>query len=42
MTLGIDPARQWIAYRTGHLDLLGSKAVYDRMKQWLEAKVPKA
>ena len=33
--LGIEPARQWIAYGTGHLDLLASKAVHRQMKRWL-------
>jgi pimeloyl-ACP methyl ester carboxylesterase len=30
-------SRQWIAYGTGHLDLLSSKAVYEQMKHWLVA-----
>jgi pimeloyl-ACP methyl ester carboxylesterase len=34
-SIGIDRARQWIAYDTGHLDLLGSDSVYERMKDWL-------
>ncbi|MGE5089350.1 MAG: esterase/lipase family protein [Candidatus Levyibacteriota bacterium] len=35
MAIGIDPARQWIAYGTGHLDLLCSSLVYKKMKGWL-------
>jgi pimeloyl-ACP methyl ester carboxylesterase len=35
MAVGIDPARQWIAYGTGHLDLLSSDRVYATMKGWL-------
>jgi hypothetical protein len=35
--LGLPPGRQWIAWRTGHLDLLGSAAVYRKMKDWLQA-----
>ena len=34
--LGLPPERQWIAWRTGHLDLLASRAVYRRMKGWLQ------
>jgi len=33
--LRIQLARQRIAYGTGHLDLLGSKAVHRQMKRWL-------
>jgi pimeloyl-ACP methyl ester carboxylesterase len=35
MAIGIEPARQWIAYGTGHLDLLSSSLVYEQMKGWL-------
>lgn len=37
VAIDIDPARQWIAYGTGHLDLLYSNLVYDRMKGWLRS-----
>jgi hypothetical protein len=29
------PDRQWIALETGHLDLLGRKPVYERIRNWL-------
>ena len=29
------PKRQWVAYGTGHLDLLSSKSVYRQLKRWL-------
>jgi len=35
MDLGIPAERQWIAWGTGHLDLLRSAAVYRQMKRWL-------
>jgi hypothetical protein len=35
MAVAFRPSRQWIAYGTGHLDLLSSKAVYAQMKGWL-------
>ncbi len=28
-------SHQWIAYETGHLELLGSRAVYARLSRWL-------
>ena len=34
--LGFPSSRQWIAYGTGHIDLLRSKAVYEHMKLWLD------
>jgi hypothetical protein len=37
MDLGIPADRQWIAWGTGHLDLLRSAAVYRQMKRWLRA-----
>lgn len=40
--LGLPPGRQWIAWRTGHLDLLGSAAVYRKLKGWLLAGEPEA
>ena len=39
MAVGIDPAQQWIAYGTGHLDLLASAPVYAKMRRWLVASV---
>ena len=43
MAIGIDPARQWIAYGTGHLNLLCSSLVYEQMKSWLcSACLPRA
>jgi pimeloyl-ACP methyl ester carboxylesterase len=36
-TIGIPSSRQWIAFGTGHLDLLSSKPVYERMRGWLGA-----
>jgi pimeloyl-ACP methyl ester carboxylesterase len=35
VALSIPSSRQWIAYGTGHLDLLSSKAVYEQMRHWL-------
>ena len=32
---GIAPARSFIAYETGHLDLLASAAVYAQLRRWL-------
>jgi hypothetical protein len=35
LALVLAPARQCIAFNTGHLDLLSSPAVYARLRQWL-------
>jgi pimeloyl-ACP methyl ester carboxylesterase len=35
LALTFDPARQWVAYDTNHLDLLSSPAVYAQIKRWL-------
>ena len=35
LAVNFPSSRQWIAYGTGHLDLLSSRAVYEHMKQWL-------
>ena len=37
LAVNFPSSRQWIAYGTGHLDLLSSEAVYEQMKQWLAA-----
>ena len=34
-TLAFPPDRQWVATRTGHLDLLSRRDVYERMEGWL-------
>jgi hypothetical protein len=33
--LAFDEAHRWLAYDTGHLDLLSSDAVYARLRDWL-------
>ena len=35
-TLSISPQRQWVAYETGHLDLLSRPTVYEKLVEWLE------
>lgn len=37
LAVSFPSSRQWIAYGTGHLDLLSSRAVYEQIKQWLAA-----
>jgi hypothetical protein len=37
MSLDFPPARQWVAYGVGHLDLLCSPAVYGQLRRWLRA-----
>ena len=39
LALTFDESRQWVAYRTGHLDLLGRPEVYAQIKRWLTAPV---
>lgn len=34
--LGLPESRRWIAYKTNHLDLLGSEDAYERIKDWLD------
>jgi hypothetical protein len=40
LDLRIPISRQWIARGCGHLDLIGSTAVYRRIKRWLDAASP--
>ncbi len=35
-TLAFAPGRSWVAPETGHLELLGSRAVCERVRAWLE------
>lgn len=35
--LALSAAHRWVAYGTGHLDLLSRSAVYDRLRSWLAA-----
>jgi pimeloyl-ACP methyl ester carboxylesterase len=37
LTLGFPEAHQWIAYATGHLDLLSRAVVYETIRSWLSA-----
>ena len=42
LALHIPKSRQWIARGCGHLDLLGSTAVYRRIRRWLDVPPPGA
>lgn len=33
--LAIPASRQWVCHETGHLDLLSSREVHDRLREWL-------
>ena len=37
LSLPIPESRRWIAYGTGHLDLLDRRPVYERIREWLLA-----
>ena len=37
LRLAFAPDNQWVAYRTNHLDLLSSDAVFERLATWLAA-----
>jgi hypothetical protein len=37
LTLGFPETHQWIAYATGHLDLLSRAEVYETIRSWLSA-----
>ena len=38
LTLAFPREHQWIALGTGHLDLLSSGAVYEKLRTWLAAE----
>jgi pimeloyl-ACP methyl ester carboxylesterase len=40
LALAFPEAHQWIALGTGHLDLLGSPAVYEVLRSWLSREAP--
>jgi hypothetical protein len=40
--LAFPPARQWIARRTSHLDLLSRLEVYEQVREWLAGRAPRA
>jgi len=35
-TLEIPESRRWLGFETGHIELLGSGAVYQQLREWLE------
>lgn len=39
LALTFDASRQWVAYRTSHLDLLSEREIYAQIKRWLAAPV---
>jgi hypothetical protein len=40
--LAFPPARQWVAFGTGHLDLLSGPDVYAQIRNWLSGSAPSA
>ncbi len=34
LTLAFPPERQWVALGTGHVELLSSRAVYEKLREW--------
>lgn len=39
LTLGFPPEHQWVALGTGHLELLSSERVYEKLRAWLAVDV---
>ena len=39
LALTFDASRQWVVYRTSHLDLLSRPEVYAQIKRWLTAPI---